>query len=353
MKKHTKLLAILFAFTAIFSFISCSDNDDKKDNVSYQNGYYILCEGVMGHNNSALDFFSTDSLKLTKDLFQQVNSTTLGETANDMIKLGDELVVALTGSASIVFVDSKTAKLDYIVNILDSNAASRQPRHLAYNKGYIYVSCFDGNIVKVNAKTKKIEAVVSTQGRNPESMTIVDNKLFVANSGGLSYPNYDTTVSIIDLTSFTLKKKLTVSPNPTIVKSHGNDVYVLSMGDYSSMPILTKINAQNNTLVDKKSIAMSDFDIYSNGTLFYIYNDYNTNKISLKYMSSWSAAPKDFASIPQNLTTPYHIGFINDTLYVTDAKNFTVSGEVYLFNIQTDFIKSFPCSINPNKILLR
>lgn len=354
MTKHTKLAAILIALATSFSFFSCS-KDDKEDNdtPSSSNGYYVLCEGVYGQNNSALDFYDLDSSLVTKDIFQLVNATTLGETANDMTKVKDETVIALTGSSSIVFIDSKTTRVNFIMNILDSNNISRQPRHLISKGDYIYVSCFDGNIVKVNANTKEIVGICNTAGRNPEGLTIVDNKLFVTNSGGLSYPNYDNSVSVINLNSFTLEKKIDVHANPTIAKTDGQDVYVLSFGDYSSLPVLTRIDGYQASIKDSTQIAMSDFAVSSSGEIYYIYNDYSTGNINLKYKPSFSSSPQDFENIPSTLKTPYHIGIINNTIYVTDAKDYTVSGEVFLFNKSTQLISSFSCSINPNKLLVR
>ncbi len=63
------------------------------------------------------------------------------------------------------------------------------------------MSCFDGSIVKIDTASLQIEAT-ATAGRNPEGVCVVNNKLYVSNSGGLDFPNYDNTVSVFDLNSF-------------------------------------------------------------------------------------------------------------------------------------------------------
>ncbi len=39
-------------------------------------------------------------------------------------------------------------------------------------------------------------------GYQPEEMVVAGDKLYVANSGGYRVPNYDKTVSVIDLKTF-------------------------------------------------------------------------------------------------------------------------------------------------------
>ena len=50
-------------------------------------------------------------------------------------------------------------------------------------------------------------------GYQPEEMVIVGNKLYVANSGGYRVPNYDRTVSVIDLNTFKVIKTIDVGIN--------------------------------------------------------------------------------------------------------------------------------------------
>jgi DNA-binding beta-propeller fold protein YncE len=80
-----------------------------------------------------------------------------------------------------------------------------------------------------------------TVGYQPEEMEIVGNQLFVANSGGYRAPNYDNTVSVIDLNSFTEIRKLDVAINlHHIKKDNYGDLYVSSRGDYyDTLPAYT------------------------------------------------------------------------------------------------------------------
>lgn len=72
------------------------------------------------------------------------------------------------------------------------------------------------------------EAVV---GYQPEEMTVVKNKLYIANSGGYRVPNYDKTVSVIDLANFKETAKYDVAINLNKLKTDANgDLYITSRG---------------------------------------------------------------------------------------------------------------------------
>lgn len=352
----SKFLSLLLLVGVI---ISCEDPEEKRekgfaDNYENVNGFYVMCEGLMGQNNSAIDFFCADSNSIITDYFSKANNLGLGETANDMIKVGNTFWTVVTGSAAVTVMNTNGV-LEKIITITNAQGVNRQPRHLVHKDGYVYVSCFDGNVVKISTSSKKIAATLSTQGRNPEGLAIANNKLYVANSGGLSYPNYDNSVSVIDLSTFSVDTLISVRINPTTVKSYGDNVYVLSMGDYSGLPMLAHI--RNNELVDSVYIKMTDFDIdQSLGLIYYFYVDYADSKSfglsTLECSNIRSASTLLMKDRPEGMLMPYHVNVVEDGLIaVTDAKNYTTSGEVFFFTSAGEKMFSFKTSVNPNKVI--
>jgi hypothetical protein len=294
--KFIKLINIVFA--VVLLFVSCED-DNKGTSITsgdYINGLYVMCEGTMGYNNATLDFFSLKDSVISKDVFSKVNNQGLGETANDMISVGNDVFVVVNGSASVMVVDKKTCKLKKMIKVVNDANVNRQPRHIIYYNSAVYVSCFDGNIVKISTDDYSIKEVLATGGRNPEGMAEMNGMLYVANSGGLSYPNYDNTVSVINLSSFSFVKKITVSSNPTIVKTYNNKIYVLSFGDYSTIPVITRIS-ENNEVVDSISKNITDFDFYED-KMYYLYHSYTNNTYSLNYIdaNNLNASPTRFTT---------------------------------------------------------
>lgn len=353
---YSKLLSL---FLLLGVMVACEDPEEKKekgfaDNYANLNGFYVMCEGLMGQNNSSIDFYCIDSNSVVTDYFSKANSLGLGETANDMIKVGESFWTAITGSAAVTVMNSN-GELEKIITITNAQGVNRQPRHLAYHSGYVYVSCFDGSVVKISASSKKVVASLETQGRNPEGLAVANGKLYVANSGGLSYPNYDNSVSVINLASFAVDTLLEVRINPTSVKSYNDNIYVLSMGDYSTLPMLTHI--RNNEILDSVYIEMTDYEVdQSSGLIYFFYVDYADNKSfnlsTLDANNIKSSSTLLLKNRPEGMLMPYHVNVVEDGLIaVTDAKNYTTSGEVFFFTSAGEKMFSFKTSVNPNKVI--
>ena len=107
------------------------------------------------------------------------------------------------------------------------------------------MSLYDGYVARLDTASLEIEQKVKV-GRNPEQLVVANNKLYVANSGGLDYNTpvgYDKTVSVVDLVSFQETKKIEVVTNPVnLVTDNQGDVYLVSMGDYGAIPNTSNVS---------------------------------------------------------------------------------------------------------------
>mgnify|MGYP002250791617 FL=1 len=89
-------------------------------------------------------------------------------------------------------------------------------------------------------------------GYQPEGMVVAGDKLYVANYGCYRVPNYDKTVSVIDLKTFKEIKKINVAINLHRMKidADGN-IYVTSRGDYYDIH-------SNTYVIDSKTETVTD-----------------------------------------------------------------------------------------------
>ena len=112
-----------------------------------------------------------------------------------------------------------------------------------FSNGKAYVSSYAGPVgIDPNARPGKVVEVDTTNlaitrevvvGYQPEEMVIKDGKLYVANSGGYRFPDYDRTVSVIDLKTFQVIKTIDVAINLHHMKlDRYGRIYVSSRGDY-------------------------------------------------------------------------------------------------------------------------
>ena len=350
--KKTRFLLLLLP---LILFTSCFEDKDTKKKNPYSetdNGLYVLCEGTGTDNNSALSYFNFKDSTSVGDYFTEG----LGKNANDMISVGDNLYITVTESACIWVINKKTGKAVKRIETIDSDGNNRMPRRLTYNDGYVYASCWDGNVIKISTTTNAIVANCPTNGRYPEGIAIANGKIYVANSGGKDYPNYDNTVAVIDMNTFSFEKHLTVLKNPQTVKAYENKVYVLSTGDYSSTYQLTVIN--NAEIEQQLQMNITDFDFWQNRMYFFytsVYSSPSTKKeFNFSYLdiNNMNAEPTIVQQyLVDGMVMPYHIIVMDNTIFVTDAKNFTSSGDVFALSTSGEILYKFPVLINPSKIV--
>lgn len=355
-----KILPSLLLLSLAFVSLSCKDDkeDSHSTSTASANGIYILCQGNIGHNNSAIDFYSLDSNKIAKDIFLLVNGQGLGDTGNDMIVFGDNIFVSVEESACVSVINKNTGKLVKRIATVDANGTNRTPFALEKSDSKVFVSTYDGHVLSINPSTLTIEKTCSV-GRNPEDLCYCNGYLYVSNSGGLEYTsgNYDTTVSVVNTSTMQEEKRISVGKNPgQIKKINSSLIGVIVRGDYSNVKFLT-INTSTQSIANTFLIPMSSFDIL-NGQVLYTNYNYSTSKIDIKMFDPTIANPtqNDFISTSSSLaqlTTPSNIIVDNahSLVYITDCIDYISSGKVFVFNPSGSLLYSFATSINPCCIL--
>ena len=183
---------------------------------------------------------------------------------NDIQIYGNKLYAIINCSHFVEVMNVETAK--HITQISIPNC-----RYIVFKDKYAYVSSYAGPVkIDPNARLGYVARVDTTTltvkdtcvvGYQPEEMVIVGNKLYVANSGGYRVPNYDNTVSVIDLNTFTEIKKITVGINlhRMAIDARGN-IYVSSRGDYYDIHSkVYVINSHNDMVTDVLNFPASEF----------------------------------------------------------------------------------------------
>jgi DNA-binding beta-propeller fold protein YncE len=180
-------------------------------------------------------------------------------------------------------------------------------------------------------------------GRQPEEMAIVNDKLYIANSGGYSPGNYERTVSVVDLNSFTETKRIDVAINLHRLKADGfGDLYVTSRGDYLDIHSkLFVIDTKTDKVKLRYDIAVSNLTISNDVVYFYGSEwSHNTGKMTVSYgmldVRSKKVLDKKFITdgTDKNIVIPYGIAVnpFTKEVFVTDAGNYVSPGVLYCFS---------------------
>lgn len=313
-------------------------------------GFFLLNEGNMGSNKATLDYFDYETGYYRKNIFAERNPGVvkeLGDVGNDIQIYGDKLYAVINCSHFIEVMDVNTAKHLAVISIPNC-------RYIVFKDGYAYVSSYAGPVqidpnarlgyvAKVDTASLKVVAEC-TVGYQPEEMVIVDNKLYVANSGGYRVPNYDNTVSVIDLETFTETKKIEVAINlHRMEKDNSGNIYVSSRGDYYGTPSRTLIlNPRTERISDVLNpLPCSNMTLC--GDFLWLYStewNYTTHSNTITYAKvdtrTQKVVTKNFITdgTEKRITVPYGLAVNpeNGEFLATDAGNYVTPGTLYCFN---------------------
>ncbi|MCC8143053.1 MAG: hypothetical protein LUD02_13290 [Tannerellaceae bacterium] len=229
------------------------------------NGAFILNRGNQGANNASIGYYDfTSNRLLSENIYPEANGgSDLGDSAEALLIYGSKLYVTVYGSNRIVVLDTR-GKVIKSLEPTDDQSATVGPRCMAAADGNVYIGYYSNHAVAaLDTASLEIRDKVSV-GRYPEQLAIANNKIYVANSGGMDYPNYGETVSVIDMTSFKVEDeiKVVINPNKIIPNSQG-DLYVISWGDWGTI---------KNTL-QRIDVATGEVTVIGNATEASLVND--------------------------------------------------------------------------------
>ena len=338
------LVALLF---------SCEKEEPNESITSgFENGILVLNEGLFQQNNASLSWIDLESNTVINSLFLQLNERPLGDTGNDMIQYGDKIYIVVNASSTIEVLDKSTLKTIEQVH-MEQNGQGQEPRALCAYQGKVYISSFDGYVNVLDTVSLTITKRIPV-GRNPEGIDVFNGKLYVANSGGLSFPNVDSTVFAIDVDLQQVTDTFVVGNNPgALITDQYGDIYVVKRGDYTINDPSELIRISNNSNVE--NLGVSATSLSKKGDLLYIsYYDYNSGEINaaLFDMNSETMISNQLLDNGQ-IETLYGIQPGNEgDFFLFDAMNFTSTGYVKSFDASGVLLNSFHVGLNPTKTLI-
>lgn len=348
-----KSICLLFVSLAL---MACRTTDEEPDLMSPPSGnpgkivgFYLLNEGQMGCNKSTIDYYDYSTSIYEKNIFQAVNPDipTLGDVGNDIQIYGSRLYAVINRSNNVLVMDAQDAR--YIGQVPVRNC-----RYIVFHDRYAYVSSyadaqesdpgdFPGYVVKIDTATMEVVDTCMV-GYQPEEMVIANGKLYVANSGIYHVPDYEHTVSVIDLDSFKETGRIDVGINLHRMELDAyGQIWVSSRGDgYDCHSQIYAISSENDQVISEfGDIPCSDMTLCGDSlyVISYTYNfmtrtydiccyivDVKQNKIiSSNFITDGTE---------QNIQTPYGIAVNPKTheILITDALDKVTPGILYCFS---------------------
>lgn len=311
-------------------------------------GFFLLNEGNMGSNKASIDFFDYTTGKYNRNIYPSRNPSIvkeLGDVGNDIAVYGGKLYAVINCSHYVEVMDVHTAKHIASMDVLNC-------RNIVFSDGKAYVSSYagpvqidpdarPGKVVEIDTATLSITREVVV-GYQPEEMVITDGKLYVANSGGYRYPNYDRTVSVVDLQSFQVIKSIDVAINLHRMElDRFGRIYVSSRGDYyGTGSDVFVIDSHTDQVIGRLGVAASEMhlcgdSIYMTSVEWSYVTESNNIGYAIYDVGRQEVVSRNFITdgTDKEIEIPYGVAVNPETkeIFVVDATNYVTPGYLYCF----------------------
>ena len=319
-------------------------------------GMYLLNEGNMGSNKATIDYLDFCKGIYIRNIYGERNPNVikeLGDVGNDIQVYGNRLYAVINCSHKVEVMDLHTCRRIGQIDIPNCRYI-RFHGDKAYISSYVGPVSIDPNaqlgvIFEVDTATLRITRQV-TVGYQPEEFEIIGDYLYVANSGGYRAPDYDSTLSVVDLTDFRQIKKIPVCVNPHRVRKDPYDrLWITSRGDHKEVqPQLVCFQPLHPTPYTLHHISPSEMVIVGDSMYYYgaHWNDETmSNQITYGVFDIQNPISDTRYPIPdtrplitdgteKNIKIPYGIQVnpYNGDIYITDAKNYVSSGQLHCYS---------------------
>lgn len=356
MKKNL-LWGAMLLFAGV-SFTACSDDDDKgntpnPETPTVTEGAFVINQGNMGSKiEGSLTYIDYATGTATQNMYQNANNgQSIGNTPQAAVVYGSKIYLGIYESNVITVVDHKTFKT--IKQISLSTNEGQSPRSLVARDGKVYISMYNGYVSRLDTVSLAIDGNVKV-GPNPEEIAIAGNNLYVPNSNGMNWrEGYGTTASIVDLSSFTVAKTITVGLNPTKFCSNGKDVFLLCKGNYGDVPSRVYQVLPDNSVKELAEATLMDI---RDNKLYLANAPWGTTGASVKYnvynitnSSMTDMLSGEVVDAPLALAIDPVSGKIIVTSYTLDNGNIgtTLAGYAHEYNANGEFVRRYNVGVGP------
>lgn len=313
-------------------------------------GFYLLNEGNMGSNKATLDYFDYATGEYRRNIFADVNPDVpkeMGDVGNDLQIYGSRMYAVINCSNKIEVMEATTARRIGQVDIPNV-------RYIAFHEGYAYATSYAGP-VQINPDYEQLGYVAKIDtatmqvvdrclvGFQPDQLEILDGKIYVANSGGYMVPNYENTVSVIDLGSFTVTETIPIAINLHRIKADSKGcLWVTSRGDYyETKAALYCYDTRKRRLVRKLDVPVSSMDLVGD-SLYVVSTEWSyvsmSNQITygIVDVNTMEKVSDNFITdgTESNIKIPYMVKInpLTKEIFVSDARNYVNPGYLHCYS---------------------
>ncbi|MGL6022585.1 MAG: YncE family protein [Chitinophagaceae bacterium] len=347
-------LFLMMPLFIVFCFAQCQKEDNfiDRDPPTFSKPYQLLLsnEGNFGRGTASLSVLMNNTMGLfINDVFRNTNRRPLGDVAQSISVIGNEIYVTLNASNKIE-----------VLGLLDFKSIATITNPLATRSSPQYITSISDSLAAVSdlyndaiyiLNTTKHKIVDSIHiSRSAQQMAKIDNLLFV---------NMRSQIGIINLSDLQLKatikyggigsSKLIVDKNKNLWIRTSSDLVCISS---ETKEVLKKISLSNLVSGGMAGRLESNF---TQDSLFFNARDKDTRENGIYAVSiNDTLAPSNSLFVYDGkVKTLYNIGVSrNHTIYICDALDYSQRGILNEFNQQGEQITEYLTGIIPQYLYI-
>lgn len=359
---------VLIYISALIIGASCIKAPENPADSGFEDssgGVFVLCEGLLGHDNSSLLRYKSETGSLTENFFKSANKGQyFGDTANDIVLKGDTAYVVVS-----------TPGIIEIFNITSGNSMGRiklpegsTPRYISIiNDSTAYVSnLYDNSVTKFNPDNFKILKDRIETGPNPEEIVHYGNYLFIANSS-LGAFNKDApksrTVAVLDINTDQIVEYIKSGPNTSELELNeaNNKLYAGYYNTYhqDSLGGIIEYDLSSFEQTAHWRLHPYNLELSPDGSELYFFDQPPKGFTSERWKGlckiDLSSKNQEIQKLIDNDNEHeywYSIGIspVKGSVWIGNAKNYQTEGEILEYK-NGSLINKFKTGINPNNII--
>lgn len=305
---------------------------------------FILSEGGGVPGSGKLSSYSYSGNSFSTSITSPGN---LGLYPDGIAKYNSNLFVLEQGGFGG---QGKIYRMDSLGSILNSQAFGTNPYSLAIANNKIYAT--NGPASKVTVLNPVTLSIIKeiTVGVYPQEILGFQNKVFVCNTSAFG-GSHDSSVTIIDALTDSVIARIYFATEPTSL-AISNDGKIL-VGCIGFDGKIYKVDPVTMQIVDTYSITGGfdkDIAVDKNSDNIY-YIDYANNISRLNLSTRIQNTFITNNSPTSSFFYGYNFDYTNNNHFVLDAKNFIVSGSLFIYGATGNLEQTFTTGVAPRRII--
>jgi len=316
-------------------------------------GVYVVCEGLWRQDNSVLSYIEPSALIAVRDVLQANDpGQRLGDTAGDVAVNGDTMYIAVATSHSIEVIRMSDGKWLGRIKL----PSTQQPSSVVISNdsvGYC-ANVNDDSITEFNPRSFTVVTSGVPVGPAPEGLAILNNRLFVGNSGfgdlRATEPGAGT-ISVLSTSDLALVGTISGVPNVGTIRA--DSVRNVIWASYRDLPSkkdsiggVVCINARTLAVVGRWTFTwVSTIDVDPITGACYVLHKHGVDRITPSNTTSGRVITHE----PSNPDVWYSIGYQRTTglLWVGNARNYVIDGEAFAADADGRIVSRSNVGLNP------